>query len=227
MPGSNGTEEGPPNVPLLEPWNWFTLFEGNLKHTNLNQKAFSCIMKDGASHSMKSQVLLIWLKTSAFCCRRIRQIQTQVSVTLIYLRKSWEGGIRSGAEKVFVAADTESADTRLLLSPGWFLLTAHLEPSSAGLLHVDTLILNRRNATANHFREELSDASELPSISGWEGQKQGNFLEAVGSGLAFSQSLAVLEKLHAGSCGDTNAQSICCEQLLVQSDFKAIFSSCS
>lgn len=71
MPGSKSTEEGPLNMPVLEPWSWFTLFEANLKHANLNQKAFSCITKDIAAHFMKSPALFIWLKISAFCCRRM------------------------------------------------------------------------------------------------------------------------------------------------------------
>lgn len=64
-------------MPVLEPWSWFTPFKANLKPTNLNQKAFSCITKDRALHFMKSPELLICLK-----------------ITLISLQKTPEGNTR-------------------------------------------------------------------------------------------------------------------------------------
>lgn len=55
IPGRKSTEERPLHMPGLEPLSQFTLLKANLKPTNLIQRDFSCITKDGALHFMNPQ----------------------------------------------------------------------------------------------------------------------------------------------------------------------------
>jgi len=67
----------------------FILYEANLKPTNLNQKAFHFVTKDGVSCIMMSPEPVILFKTFAFCSStRSTRFKCKSQITLIQLQKT-------------------------------------------------------------------------------------------------------------------------------------------